>query len=349
MLGRINNLRASKGLPAYTSNSALTAAAQSQAQWLVDNGCAIAHVHPDGSSPRSRSAAFGYPTVDVSENIYCGTIATPNDAWTFWINSGVHYAGLVNTRYKEIGVASASGGAGTSFVLVFGNPGGPAYVPPASGSGPAAGQGSSGQPSYVLGLDSHGNILHEVQDGDTLGDIALIYGYTWADIPTILAMNGLTWDDIRDLEIGSVLLIPPKNGTYTPTPGGEEPTAAPTDQPTETVMPQNTPTPVATVQDEGILPTPTPAVIAGATLDKLPDSLVALESTATEFPTESPTAAVLEVADASLPGANASPAQPTTAGIITRSGPSPWLGVALVVQAVVLLGAGFEFIRRKRR
>src|SRR5215470_1023164 len=72
LLGRINALRASKGLPAYTLNAALSSAAQSQSQWLIDNNCMIAHVHPDGSSPRSRAQAAGYSTSDVSENIYCG-------------------------------------------------------------------------------------------------------------------------------------------------------------------------------------------------------------------------------------------------------------------------------------
>src|SRR5689334_16587860 len=72
LLGRMNNLRSSKGLPAYTVNGALTAAAQSQAQWLVDNGCAIAHTHPDGSNPDSRARAAGYTSDWVGENIYCG-------------------------------------------------------------------------------------------------------------------------------------------------------------------------------------------------------------------------------------------------------------------------------------
>jgi len=131
LLGRINNLRGTQGLPGYTINGSLTSAAADQARWMVDNGCAIAHVRPDGSSPRTRAAAFGYQTTDVSENIYCGSNAGTDNAWTFWINSGIHYAGLVNTRYKEIGIASARGAGGQAFVLVFGNPGGPAFVPAA--------------------------------------------------------------------------------------------------------------------------------------------------------------------------------------------------------------------------
>src|SRR6478672_8489820 len=80
LVGRMNALRSSKGLPAYTVNGSLTAAAQSQAQWLVDNGCAIAHTHPDGSNPDTRARAAGYSTDWVGENIYCGGMAKVDNA-----------------------------------------------------------------------------------------------------------------------------------------------------------------------------------------------------------------------------------------------------------------------------
>jgi hypothetical protein len=345
LLTQINDLRASKGLPPYTTNSALAGAALSQAQWMVNNGCAVAHVHPDGSTPRTRAASFGYPTVDVSENIYCGSVAGTNDAWVFWLNSGVHYAGLVNNRYKEIGIASASGAGGNAYVLVFGNPGGPAFVPP-SVSGGGSG-GPAGQPAYVLGLDAHGNILHEIQPGDTLGDIALIYGYTWGDIPGILSLNGLTQDDIRDLEIGAVLLVPPKAGTYTPTPG-DPPTAIPSATPTaelftETPAPENTPT---AVSSEVIVPqSPTPAFVVGATSDKLPQEIELFLSAETATPSATP----IVVADASMGTLQPAALTNGVPGVVTRSGTSPWLIVALVVQVGVLVVAGFEFIRRRRR
>src|SRR5262245_44855613 len=66
LLARINSLRAKYGLPGYSINGSLTAAAQQQAQWIVDNAT-IAHTHPDGSGPRSRALAAGYPSLDVGE------------------------------------------------------------------------------------------------------------------------------------------------------------------------------------------------------------------------------------------------------------------------------------------
>jgi hypothetical protein len=331
LLGRINSLRNARGLPPYSLNGALTAAASSQAQWMIANNCAVAHTHPDGSNPRSRALASGYTTADVSENIYCGTNATTDSAWTFWVNSSIHYAGLVNTRYKEIGIASAQGAPGTSFVLVFGNPGGPDYVPPApAGSGNRPG-GAPQQPSYVVGLDEFGNIKHEIQEGDTLGQIALIYGYTWADIPAILALNGLTEADYRGLKVGTIILVPPKAGTYTPTPGdplAATPTAEPpTDQPSPTPeLPTVTPT---------ALPVPTRAAIA--TANAVPAALI--------LPSATPQSA----ATASTPIPTLIRVTTETASSPFSSGTSPWLAAALIVQVGILLGAGIEFLRRSRR
>jgi uncharacterized protein YkwD len=340
LLGRINSLRGTQGLPGYNINGALSGAAQSQAQWMVDNGCAIAHTRPDGSTPRTRASAYGYPSTDVSENIYCGTIASSNDAWVFWINSAIHYRGLINARYQEIGIASARGSGGISYVLVFGNPSGQAYVPPAAAGG--GGGAPQAPPSYVLGLDEHGNIMHEIQPDETLGDIALIYGYTWGDIPNMLTINGLTQDDIRLLQPGAVFLVPSKMGTFTPTPGGEQATATYTPFVEPTLASSSTPV----ASTEASLPvTQVPTHVVAATSNSVPQEVALLLATATDSAAPSPTA--LEIVNAGLGGS--SEIIPKTSGVVTRSGASPWLGIALVVQAGVLLAAGVEFVRRKRK
>jgi hypothetical protein len=336
LLTRINNLRGTKGLPAYAINGALSAAAQQQAQWIVDHGT-VAHVHPDGSSPQSRATAAGYGSPYVGENIYGGTNATTNDAWVFWINSGIHYAGLVNVHYKEIGIGAAHGSWGAAYVLVFGDPGGPEYIPPAADGGGGKQAAVRRPPAYVLGVDEHGNIKHEVQPGDTLGQIALLYGYTWDDIPAMLALNNLSAEDARNLEVGSVFLVPPKAGTYTPTPG-DAVASAPTQAATSTPESASaTPGPSPTIEDLGIVvtPTTTPAIETPQgiiTVVSLPQSVAMVLPTASPAPTATP--AVI---------------QQGVGAVITPSGPSPWLTVALVVQVGVLLGAGFEFIRRVRR
>ncbi|MBZ0277533.1 MAG: LysM peptidoglycan-binding domain-containing protein [Anaerolineae bacterium] len=361
LLGRINNLRASLGLYAYTYNSALASAAQSQAQWMVDTG-SISHTRPDGSNPRSRATAAGYPSTWVSENIYGGTNATTDDAWSFWLNSPIHYAGITSPRSTEIGIGAAHGGWGAAYVLVFGNPGGQAPPAPPSNNN-SGGSGSSGgapsvpqQPSYVVGTDEHGNIMHEIQEGDNMGEIALIYGYTWDDIPAILALNGLTEADFRSLEVGSVILIPPQAGTYTPTPGEPTPTVTymlpatftATASPGATGILADRPT--TNPNDQGILPTltatPTPIVRGIVTANAVPAAvaLAVLTSAVTPVPTltETPPAETLVAA---LPTAPA----PETVVIIQQEGTSPWLVAGLVLQVGVLCLASFEFIRRARR
>lgn len=216
LLGRINALRASLGLPGYTLNGALSAAAANQAQWMAATG-QISHTQSDGSTPSSRAAAAGYGGSWVSENIYAGSHAGVGDAWGFWLNSPIHYRGMTNPNYQEIGIASATGDRGRAFVLVFGRVGGNPIVaarPGAGGSGSAA----SAPPSFVVGLDNFGNIMHEVQPEQTIGDILLTYGYTWEDMPEFLTLNHKTDEDIRRLQIGEIVLVPPYGGTYTPTP-----------------------------------------------------------------------------------------------------------------------------------
>ncbi len=352
IVGRMNALRSGKGLPAYSVNGSLTAAAQSQAQWLVDNGCAVAHTHPDGSNPRSRARAAGYGSDAVGENIYCGGMAKTDNAWTFWMNSGIHYAGLVNTRYKEVGVAVGHGAAGTSFVIVFGDPGGPEYVPPAAvgGSGKSSGGAPQAPPSYVVGVDAHGNIEHQIQSGDTLGQIALIYGYTWNDIPRMLALNGMTEADYRKLKEGEIFLVPPKAGTFTPTPGdpvanaSPDPALATSDPNIPTPYPEETlslqPDPAANNADitATFPPTLTPVMMV-ATANSVPNNMVAFQPTSAPSPTVQSVAMVSTSAPVVM-----------DAGVIPGASSTPsWLIIALGVQVVVLVGAGVEYARRHWR
>lgn len=334
LLGRINGLRGQLGLPPYALNGALSAAAQNQAVWMATTA-QISHIQNDGSTPRSRAQLSGYPSAMVSENIYMGSLAGVGDAWQFWTNSAVHYAGLTSPNYTEIGIGSAAGIGGQSFVLVFGNPSG-SYAParPASNSdGSAASAAVPQQPSYVVGVDESGNIMHEIQPGDTLGEILLIYGYTWEKLPDILALNQMTEEDIRSLDIGQVLLIPPQAGTYTPVPPDvaesteaiSMATLAPAISPTPTAMNTQVMIPTALPITETLLSTPTPTPTRGMVISTLP--------------------AATTVADLATPSAQtiAAPASGTD------SAPPFWLIAAIVIQVGVLLVASFEFLRRMRQ
>jgi len=345
LLGRINALRASVGRAPYSLNAALSAAAQSQAQWIIDTG-QIAHTRPDGSGPRTRALAAGYPSTDVSENIFGGTNATADAAWNFWINSRIHYNGLVNARYTEVGIGAARGAWGSAFVLVFGNARGGAAVinapaaAAAASNAPASGGGgrAAARPAVIiLGTDERGNIQHEVQLGDTLGDISLIYGYGWDDIPMLMALNNIR--DVRDLEAGTVFLVPPRGGTFTPTPGG----------PTETPLPTATPLP----------PTITPFVFHTATpipqiVPVLPPGATVPAPTPSPLPTMDATKIAVFVTAAAQPNLvidqSASAGRPAASTPPVRTETIPvWLLAALLLQSGIILVAGVEFIRRWRR
>jgi len=344
LLGLINGLRAERGLAAYSLDAALSAAAQNQADWMAQTG-EISHTQSDGSTPRSRAAAAGYPSTWVSENIYLGRSA--DTAWTFWMNSPIHYAGLTNPNYDQVGIASASGSYGTSFVLVFGARSTPNFSGGGGGGGGNSSSGSAGggaapqaaaPPSFIVGVDGSGSLMHEVQPGETIGDIALMYGYDWADIPAMLALNGLTEEDIRRILPGSVFLVPPRGGTFTPTPS---PTLDPALLPTATPSPapSSTPTPTKTLE-----PMPQPALFDG-------------QQTPTPPPSPSPDPALVTPTKALLVrplptrvAALASPASSTAPAIAPdSSGPPGWLWAIIGLQMTILGGAALELLRRRGR
>jgi hypothetical protein len=361
LLGRINALRSSLGLPGYTLNGALGAAAQSHAQWMADTGN-VSHTGAGGTTPTARAQAAGYPSSFVSENIYMGSIAGINDAWLFWINSAIHYRGLTNPGYTEIGIGVASGAAGNAFALVFGNQGNP-YVAPSGGGGNNGNNGAvaAGPPPFIVGYDAVGNIMHEIQPDQTLGDIALIYGYTWDDIPSLLTLNSLTEADMRLLPVGGVFLIPQHGGTYTPSPLPPNVTLTPTDVPPTGTLDPSVPTLTATLDMTvivGFLQTPSitpePTSVSGevvapriGTAVGVPDQLIETAevlptATALTSPTATPEPGITQIAQL----ATNIPSQI----VIVRENPvSPVLLIAVVVQSLVILAAFYEFMRRLRR
>lgn len=119
LFGQVNSLRGGLGLHAYVWNDQLAAAAQQQSEYMATTGH-ISHTQSNGSTPTSRAAANGYGGSMIAENIYGGLIAQATDAWNFWLNSGVHYATLTNSRNNEIGIGAAKGENGTFYALVIG-------------------------------------------------------------------------------------------------------------------------------------------------------------------------------------------------------------------------------------
>lgn len=387
LLGRINGLRAELGLAPYSLNGALTAAAQSHAQWMADTQ-QVTHVQDNGSSPQTRAQANGYASRWVSENIYMGGLASVDSAWNFWINSPIHYRGLTSANFQDIGIASAQGAGGEAFVLVFGVPPGSSAVVSNSGNSNAASNEPAAPPIAIVGYDEVGNIQYELQAGDTLGDVLLLFGYTWDDLNTIMGLNAFTDADIRSLDVGQVVLVPPPQGTYTPTPLAEEITEEAIVEVTEEALAEVTepatsetivsteilPTPMQTAdaQTSGIIPTPEPDTSneQGVQTDEQigqPATFVAVTvsptvtSTITPIPTlqinnQPTTVSVAQVNTQSTEVDVAQVNTPTSEPILEASSPEKhsntpplWLVGAIVVQVGVLAFATIEYIRRQRR
>ncbi|GAB4472878.1 MAG: hypothetical protein Kow00124_11290 [Anaerolineae bacterium] len=225
LVDMVNALRAEYGLPPYQVNSALMVAAQLHTEWAASVGY-HSHVGPDGSRPRDRAVAAGYgggAEVFVSENIYWGTMATPESAMAWWRNSPIHFQGMTSTRYQEIGVGAAYSESGGYFTLLFGVVAGAAPAEPApSSSGAAAppGSASSGGGGALVRPEAialatpgpDGAVVHTVSSGEVPINIAEAYG---VDLYALLAMNGLSESSI--IFPGDQLIIRPPS-TPTPTP-----------------------------------------------------------------------------------------------------------------------------------
>lgn len=371
LLGRINSLRSELGLAPYRLNASLSAAANSQAQWMV-NTSQVSHVQENGSRPVDRAQANGYNSQWVSENIYMGGLANVESAWNFWINSSIHYAGLTSANYQDIGIGTAQGDGGQAYVLVFGVP------PDSTWGGTTASTGNSGNsddsqvavpPPAIIGYDEAGNIQYELQPGDTPGQILLLFGYTWDDLDDWLALNNLTEDDIRNLSIGQLVLIAPPQGTYTPTPIIEE-TAEITEaaaESTEVIVPpaenNSDIIPTATLAPGGIIPTALPESDANTTEQRIPVASPALEAVGqpvtyvaiTPSPTITETASPVPTLQVNLPVSTTQAQTETPATEILDEAtqtnsfkPPTWLIVAIVFQIGVLIFATVQYALQSR-
>lgn len=128
MLAAVNQARREAGLEPLAFDDRLNAAAQEHAQDMLARAY-YSHWSPDGSSPRTRALAAGYPSRAVAENIAAGEL-TVAGVMTGWLNSSGHRRNILEGSFRHFGVGLAVGRFEDRYRLLwvqtFGRPADPA-------------------------------------------------------------------------------------------------------------------------------------------------------------------------------------------------------------------------------
>lgn len=221
LIDAVNSLRASHGLSPYTVNSILMGTAQGQASYMASIGNAT-HTGPDGSSVTQRLLAAGYPLAgDLSlggfrsENVIFATGMTAAEAVSAWTGDAPHLNTMLSTDLLEIGAGVAESGGAYFYVIDCARPtssGAPQAYTPGAEAEYNAGINDIIIPVSKSTPDANGDVIHEVQSGQSLWQIAIEYGVKIADIERL---NNLGATPV--IFPGDKLLIM-QVGTATPTP-----------------------------------------------------------------------------------------------------------------------------------
>lgn len=124
IIAQTNTLRQSLGFDVLKENPVLDIAAAQKLQDMTQNQY-FAHTSPAGISPWHWIEVNQYKYTYAGENLAIGFL-TAKDAVNAWANSPSHRANLLNSNYKEIGIAVApakiQNSQGFLVVQLFGTP-----------------------------------------------------------------------------------------------------------------------------------------------------------------------------------------------------------------------------------
>ncbi len=276
LVNAVNALRGAYGLPAYSINSILMFTAQNQADFMAVTGN-VTHSGAGGSSFSDRLLAAGYLLGgDLafggfrSENIIAGNISmSAQSAADAWMGDAAHQNTMLSQNLTEIGAGVSVVNGHVYYVIDCARPSTSGAPPDSTSvveSGATIPANEAMIPVVVSTPNSNGDVIHEVQSGQTLWQIAISYS---VKIDDIKRLNTLFDNNIYP---GNKLLI--KNQA-TPTVAALTATAIPeitaTPEPSETMTPTlqvtQTQIPVApTSQDNSVRMASVIAIIALAIL-----------------------------------------------------------------------------------
>ncbi|MBQ6520668.1 MAG: LysM peptidoglycan-binding domain-containing protein [Anaerolineaceae bacterium] len=225
LIGLINGMRSANGLGALSVDSALMACAQSTAETMAASNMTW-HI----GNVSGRASSFGYNnynTCFATENFTMGTADMSISQIAASWSDATHMIPATSSKYCHIGAGVANAGNGMVYFVVQA-----AYPAGVNGCGYAKGTGSAGTASsgtggpvvssYILPVvtstpSENGNVIHTVQEGQTLWAISQAYGVSIEDIQS--------WNNMYNstaLSLGQNLYIPAKNEAgSTPTPQTE--------------------------------------------------------------------------------------------------------------------------------
>ena len=210
VIDAVNAIRSAQGLAPYTVNSTLMSVAQAHAEYMASTSN-ITHTGADGSRPYQRGLAAGYPLAGqippgfYSENIVGGPDMSPQAAVQIWTGDAPHMNTMASPNLQEIGAGVAVSGGMVYYVIDAARPttGG---LPQAYTPGAAESSFSSSNelimPVTKSTPNAQGEIVHEVQAGQSLWQIAIEYG---VKIDQIRALNQLSAEYI--INPGDTLVI----------------------------------------------------------------------------------------------------------------------------------------------
>ena len=254
LIAEVNALRATNGLQPYTINATLMAVAQAHSDFQASIG-AVTHYSADGSRPYQRALAAGYPVGGAislggyfSENITAGTNKTPAQAVQEWQGDAPHLNTMLSPYLTEVGAGMTNVNGYIYYTLDASQPSGTtiSYTPDpnVTPDGTETGDGALPTLDWIMPVVTStpkpdGQVIHEVQVGQSLWGIADVYGTT---VEEIRDLNYMSADEL--VYPGELLLI------------RSEPTPIPS---TPTLMATNTMLPPTLFITETSVPTSVPA------------------------------------------------------------------------------------------
>ncbi len=242
LVNAVNALRTAYGLPAYSINSILMFTAQNQSDFMAATGN-VTHTGAGGSGFTDRLLAAGYPLGGNlalggfrSENIMAGIVSlSAQSAVDAWMGDAPHQNTMLSPDLTEIGAGVSVVNGRVYYVIDCARPstsGAPPDSTSVVASGAAIPANEALSPIVLSTPNSNGDVIHEVQSGQTLWQIAISYSVTIDDIKRL---NNMFDNNIYP---GNKLLIR-KEATLT----SVSPLETVTPEATSTIIPSATPVP----------------------------------------------------------------------------------------------------------